>query len=115
MPTNRRRRLVRRGSYSTSPRILELLSSGHDFPFIDLALGETLDPDAIAQAWEELGDELLANHVARLPGTRPHAWWVYQRPDLLQVIGFPSEYEPLKQRELLRTHGLLTAEEQANL
>jgi hypothetical protein len=73
----RRIALERRGLVGElTERQREILLSGNDW--FDGPLGPAFEDDgAIRQAWEEHGSELLEQHIATSPGTRPYAWWRY--------------------------------------
>ena len=47
----------------------------------------TLDMDRVRDAWADLGDELLAEHVREHPGTRPWAWWQIDAPEVMRRTG----------------------------
>jgi hypothetical protein len=37
--------------------------------------------EQLAALWAEHGDAIVAEHVAKYPGTRPHRWWQYSAPE----------------------------------
>jgi hypothetical protein len=39
------------------------------------------DEDEERAAWEIHGEQLLAEHIVKFPGTRPKAWWKFDAPD----------------------------------
>jgi hypothetical protein len=43
--------------------------------------GEPLEEAELAEAWAMLGDELLAEHIAKKPGSRPFGWWAFAAPE----------------------------------
>ena len=45
------------------------------------------EPDTQRALWELLRDDILREHIAREPGTRPAAWWLFDAPELRQVVG----------------------------
>jgi len=133
MPRKRRRK--RRATGWTETERVHLLS-GHDF------FGEgfgregtgTFDEERARQAWFEIGDELVAEHIHRNgAGTRPWAWWRWSAPEprrrvdggaerpagtrlsfgrpaeLRNTEDFEAEYE--SEREFLARLGLLAKEE----
>jgi hypothetical protein len=77
MPTKRRRRGYEHRGTLDSPRTREHLLSGHDWSFLD---GPALDDDDLAAAWDMLAEELLAEHIAERPGSRPWGWWRWSAP-----------------------------------
>jgi hypothetical protein len=134
MPTKRtKRRVARHGDIETSPRIRELLDSGVDFEVFDASLGPEgeLDPDLLREVWDDLGDQLLAEHIASAPGTRPWAWWQWESPEPRRQVnpgpepigpaawfGMPSQYKGQppdgmyeSEAAYLARHSLLTNEE----
>jgi hypothetical protein len=47
------------------------------FDFADIFDGDEPTEETARQAWNELREELLADHIAKHPGTRPWGWWAY--------------------------------------
>ena len=45
------------------------------------------DRDSQRELWELLRDDILREHIAREPGTRPEAWWRHDAPELRPVVG----------------------------
>jgi hypothetical protein len=43
--------------------------------------------EALAVLWTTLRDEVIAEHVAEYPGTRPIRWWTYDAPEPRRRIG----------------------------
>jgi hypothetical protein len=78
MPTKRRRRGYEHRATLDSERTREHLLTGQDWSVLD---GPLLDDGALRLAWEQLRDELLAEHVAEHPGSRPWAWWRWDAPE----------------------------------
>ncbi len=126
------KQLLRRRPGSDSPRIREYLLTGHDWNFLDGPDPASVDLKA---AWEELRDELLAEHIAEHPGTRPRAWWRFDAPGPRRQInpgpetfgpadfyGKPSKYRGVPpddmfeaQRADLTRHKLIGTDERAAL
>jgi hypothetical protein len=42
------------------------------------------DPDWLRTRWEAARDEILADWILRHPGTKPHAWWLFDAPRTTQ-------------------------------
>ena len=65
------------------------LIHGHDF--LGDAFGRedrgTLDLERVREAWADLGDELLAEHIRGHPGTRPWAWWTFDAREVVRRTG----------------------------
>src|SRR5947209_3445580 len=75
MPTNRRRREHRRRGQVgvlTADQRYHLETGLHHFR----GLGG--DREQFEGAWEEYGEQLLAEWIERHPGTRPFAWWLVE-------------------------------------
>lgn len=57
----------------------------------DLESGRSLEqfatPEDLANVWDSLGDELLAEWITANPGTRPWAWWVCEHGQERPVTG----------------------------
>jgi hypothetical protein len=76
-------------------------------------------------AWHALGPEILADHMAEYPMTRPAGWWRCEapapfdgisEPDQLARLGLLTEaeqlhYEERQRREHLAALGLLNTED----
>jgi hypothetical protein len=90
------------------------------------------DDESESLAWSIHGEQLLAEHIAANPGTRPKAWWKFDAPDPYPPYIDPADegrYPPgvLKmvdgepvcvtqdEADYLRRNGLLTYEEIAVL
>lgn len=101
MPRVRRKRTDFR-DYSDRTRLR--LLDGHDWEWMD---GDELTEDELRAAWEELREELIEEHVREFPGTRPWAWWVWDRgiEQPIQLQDNPRE------TAYLAAHGLLTEQE----
>jgi hypothetical protein len=89
-----RRRITARSRRSglDSPRTRVRLTSGHDFEFLD---GDCLTDEELAEAWEDLGDDLMAEHIAQHPGSRPGGFWRFDAPEpRRQVADGPEAIGP---------------------
>ncbi len=108
-------------------RIRHLLTTRHT---------PAVDDDALA-AWHRVRRDVLADWIAKRPGTRPLAWWRYEAPTpmrrIVQGRGRPPAGDPLKygwpenladrsehvsiesEAAYLERHELLTPEERAGL
>jgi hypothetical protein len=127
MPTNQRyRRQERRQRYTgLDPELKRTLLYGT--PFFGLP-----DLEIVRQAWQEHGEDLLAEWIEERPGSRPFAWWLFEaipkHGERRTLPGFPEEYRdnwltfdilhtdvfPAMQEseeEYLDRHGLLSVEE----
>lgn len=62
------------------------LVRGHFYDF-GLKFCREHEPDTHRALWELLRDDILREHIAREPGTRPAAWWLFDAPELRQVVG----------------------------
>ncbi len=89
------RRTKRRIDGYTQAQIEELLTG---FEFIP---GTGFDCDeAKRAAWEELREPLLRRWVKDNPGTRPHAWWLYDAPERRRrVDGVQHPFDNRKRKE----------------
>lgn len=69
----------------------------------DFGYREDFDPAAAVAAWAELREEILREHIAAHPCTRPWAWWELEGDRELRrrvdggahpcdVLGLPSRY-----------------------
>lgn len=127
MPTNRRRRVSAVRHNFDSPRVIEHLMTGEDWPFLP---GPKLSERQLSEAWEAVGDELLARWFSGepyLPGIhdcggepfrRPWGWWRFeQRMD--EPTGEDDEvcfFDADQEREFLVEHAeLLSDAERAAL
>ena len=87
------------------------------------------DNAEIATAWDQIGDEIVADWILTRPGTRPMAWWRLaapppgrttdggggpgRAPECLDIpLAAPT---PAQQLTFLRQHGLLLPGELARL
>lgn len=132
MPTNRKRRRVQERGCPEAVR--EFLLCG--FWFADVfgnPDSEAPPIDELRDTWEDIGDSLLAEHLAESPGSRPWAWWEFDAPEprkrttpggpYTQYIrpagyGVPANCDPMEfETELayLKRLGLLTAAELASV
>jgi hypothetical protein len=95
-----------------------------------------VDDDALAD-WHRVRRDVLADWIAKRPGTRPLAWWRYEAPApmrrIVQGAGHPPGGDPLlygwpenlrdrsnhvaieSEAAYLDRHGLLAPEEKAAL
>jgi hypothetical protein len=132
MPRVRRKVKLQRRDLAT-PRTVERLLTGEDWDWLDEPghKAEALTLDELAEAWEELRDELLALYQGGQPFQRPWAWWEFDSPEarrqvkpgpeplgLSDYFGIPSRFKgppPAGMYETERAYltrlGLLTAEE----
>jgi hypothetical protein len=87
MPRVRRKVKLQRRELAT-PRTVERLLTGQDWDFLDEPghKVEALTLDELADAWEELGGELLALHLDGRPFTRPWAWWQFDSPEARRQV-----------------------------
>lgn len=129
MATNRTRRRQNRRLGPLSPRTRERLLSGCDFEFL---AGDPLDLDALREVYHANRAELIADHVAAAPRSRPWAWWRWDSPEPRRELrtgaaaigrnrsyGIPDHHDGPPARgqyeteaEYLSRLGLLTPEEQ---
>lgn len=86
MPRPARRQRQRREDYG--PDHLRALTRGHGF-FPDTFPGD----EGKKEAWEELRDEIMADWIRTKPGTRPHAWWLYEAPEPRRCLNMPHPFE----------------------
>ncbi len=108
MPRVNRRPKKRTSGYT--PEHLYVLRYGHDFwgLFSGGMRGprnsDIRDMDAVLQAWEALGGEILKDWIRceppneatsyACPGTRPWAWWEFDAPELRRrTDGKPHPFE----------------------
>src|SRR5262249_49105146 len=129
MPTNRRRKPRQRRLSHRCPWLWEHLRTGDSF---EVELGEvTITEDQLREAWEQLRERVLAEHIAEQPGTRPWAWWQWDAPEPRRKLdpgpesswpcrwhGYPLVYGPVRPEDqyeaevdYLRRLGLLTEDE----
>jgi hypothetical protein len=115
MPTKRtRRRASRRANAVTSESVRLMLLTGVYFYFLDPAPAREDTPpsdDVLRAAWELLREELIAEHVAAEPGTRPWAWWRFDASEQRRLVAGDHETEVAYLRRL----NLLTADEERTL
>lgn len=91
MPPKKRRAIRGRNQY-TVLQIRQLLT-GHEFVWgAGFGSGDNLDRDAVAEAWEELRDELLPAYILEHPGRRPWAWWEVESPEPRRCIEGPGAH-----------------------
>ncbi len=74
------------------------------------------DNAEIAGAWDQIGDEIVADWVRDKPGTRPEIWWRLSAPEpgrttdggARETLDIPiAAPPPAEQTAFLRRHGLL--------
>ena len=80
------RRAHRRRSEWTNPHRLQLLY-GHDFLGDAFGDGDRFDADLAREAWGDLRQDLLADHIREHPGTRPWGWWTFDAREPMRRIG----------------------------
>ena len=59
-----------------------------------------VDPSDRADCWHQYGVEIVAEHIARHPGTRPTRWWEYDAPKLSDPGKFWDGQLPEHRRQL---------------
>ena len=75
----RKQRLRRRTTGYTAAHRMQLRVR---WDYFDDAFGDGPESRAAMQkAWEEIGQEVTAEHVTERPGTRPWAWWQWTSPE----------------------------------
>ncbi len=85
MPRVKRKPHRRRRAWTNLHR-LQLLH-GHDFVGGAFGSGDAFDVDQAREAWSDLRDELLADHVREHPGTRPWGWWAFDTREPMRRTG----------------------------
>ena len=85
MPRVKRKAHRRRCEWTDLHR-LQLLH-GHDFLGDAFGNDEAFDADCARDAWNDLGDEVLAEHIREHPGTRPWGWWAFESPESIRRTG----------------------------
>ena len=81
------------------------LATGHDY-LHETSWGNSPTVDDLAEmktAWKDTKDEIIAEHIAKHPCTRPWAWWKFGAPEprdesqdekvQLHLLGIPSGQE----------------------
>jgi len=53
---------------------LLFLVKGLFYPLTDF-LHDKYDHETLIELWAELREDILREHIVRVPGTRPYAWW----------------------------------------
>jgi hypothetical protein len=66
------------------------LVSGSFFDF-GLRYCQQHDEESQKALWQELRQEILAEHIKRQPGTRPWGWWKFDAPQMRRVIGVDKD------------------------
>jgi hypothetical protein len=49
------------------------------------------DEESQRALWDELKDDILAEHVKRSPGSRPWAWWKWEATEMRRVMGLDRD------------------------
>ena len=62
------------------------LVTGHFFDF-GLHFCQEHDEESQKALWQELRQEILAEHIKRRPRTRPWGWWKFEARQMRRVIG----------------------------
>lgn len=107
----RKTRTRRRPSTDFSRWHLLQLSTGFSFKGIfgpDFGYREAFDHSAAVEAWAILREEILREHLAQHPCTRPWAWWTLERERELRrrVDGKPHPCDPKRDRRIPPRYGL---------
>lgn len=79
-------RAHRRRSEWTELHRLQLLH-GHDFVGDAFGNHDQFDADLAREAWDELREGLLAEHIREHPGTRPVGFWAFDAPEPMRRTG----------------------------
>jgi hypothetical protein len=94
-----------------------------------------IEESELADAWAMLRDEMLPEHIAENPGTRPWAWWAFESKEPRRRVndgpeaigpatwfGTPSRFTAMppagmfeSERDYLQRLGLLTDDERKAL
>ncbi len=82
MPTNRRRRTLRRRPTALTFQQRRHLLEGIDF-FCDAWAGKDAEFEA---AWRTNRDALLRDYIKEHPGRRPYAWWELDAPEPRRLL-----------------------------
>lgn len=110
MPLKRRRSRHRRDAWEWEHR--HALRWGHDHFDKFSRYGGAWNMDTARACWADVGEERLAEFVETQPGTRPFAWWHFERGlRFLEALLI----QPEEQARYLRRHRLLTADERRSL
>lgn len=104
MPRKRKTTKLRRQVNEHGLRVF--LETGHDF-FSELTAEIMKNEELLKVYWRRWRDELIAERMVTHPGTRPAAWWWYERG-----MDQPDYQE---ERAWLEAHGLLTPQEKEKL
>lgn len=101
MPRIRRRTKGRQG-YTHSHRFQLRVR----WDYLGDAFGHGADAiPAMRQAWREISDQVMQEHIRERPGTRPWAWWQWSAPE--------HRNDKESERAQLERLSVLTAEELA--
>jgi hypothetical protein len=103
MPRKQRRSRRPRDEYHEGHRLQ--LKIGHDFGLFGgpaFGDGEELDLDAARSGWAVLQAEIMAEHLAEHPCTRPWAWWHLEPRELRRRVdgGIHPCENPDRRRDL---------------
>jgi hypothetical protein len=127
MPRVRRRALARNDVLSDKAKVW--LETGHDL----LWFATDCTEEDLPELWERFGEEILADHIAQHPGSRPWGWWRWSAPEAPRLVEsggitildvdnyypWPEDLDPHQQyeteRDYLERLGLLTDAERAAL
>ena len=63
---------------------LLLMTKGYSYGFEDFITQG--DEESKRALWEDLRGDILSQHVKLRPGTRPWAWWQYDKPELRRLL-----------------------------
>lgn len=87
MPRIKRKPHRRRSEWTNLHRAQLLHGRDHLGDAFGLEDRGTFDADSAREAWGELGDELVVEHICGHPGTRPWAWWMFDAPEAMRRVG----------------------------
>ncbi|NQV31612.1 MAG: hypothetical protein HQ515_02910 [Phycisphaeraceae bacterium] len=100
MPRPRRKTLTRRQGYSHGEiqhimtKYVNARGFGKDYPY-----------EMLEEKYREIEEIEIPRYVARMPGHRPYAWWMWSAPSGLRPLDFDPEYD--SDDELPRRHPML--------
>src|SRR5262249_18907857 len=90
MPYLNRKAPIRKDEGLTPLVRLKLLDG---FWFDEIYLdSRRVSDEELRQAWSDYRDELLAEHIASSPGSRPWPWWMWDAPEPRRRIIDGGEY-----------------------
>jgi hypothetical protein len=85
MPVKRREGKARRELTAGEESWLrDGLGAGDEDSDIDLDMKYFWCREDFEALWSEFADDIVAEHVAESPGTRPHRWWGFSAPEKLR-------------------------------